>query len=72
MAKAIVTTPLPGKISKIMCALGDRVAADQVLLTVESMKMENEISADHDGKVSAILIKEGDTVASNDPLIEID
>lgn len=71
MAKVIVTTPLPGKVNKIMCAVGENIEVDQILLIVESMKMENEICAEDAGKVSAIFVKEGATVASNEPLLEI-
>ena len=47
---------------------GDQVAAGQVLVVVEAMKMENEIVARHAGEVEAVEVGEGDQVASGQTL----
>ncbi|WP_456422533.1 biotin/lipoyl-containing protein, partial [Thermococcus sp.] len=44
----------------------------QGLVVLEAMKMENEIPAPKDGIVKKIHIKEGDTVNTGDPLIELE
>ncbi|WP_456452540.1 biotin/lipoyl-containing protein, partial [Thermococcus sp.] len=43
----------------------------QALLTLEAMKMENEIPSPKNGTIKKILIKEGDTVDTGQPLMEI-
>jgi biotin carboxyl carrier protein len=52
-------------------AVGDTVKLGQKLLTLEAMKMENNIEADKEGKVSQIKIKQGDSVMEGDILIVI-
>lgn len=64
-----IKTPLPGIIVKINCKVGDVVKRGQNLLVLEAMKMENNISADRDGTVSAIRVNEGDSVMEGDDLI---
>ncbi|WP_297436365.1 pyruvate/oxaloacetate carboxyltransferase [Thermococcus sp.] len=67
----VVTAPMPGKILRILVKEGEEVKAGQGLLTLEAMKMENEIPAPKNGVIKKILIKENDTVNTGDPLIEI-
>lgn len=66
-----VNAPLPGNIVKIACTVGQQVAAGDVLVVMEAMKMENNIVADNAGTVKAILVQQGSTVQSGDPLVEI-
>lgn len=70
-ANAIVA-PLPGLIQQIHVKVGEQVKTGQHLLTMEAMKMENEIQAIRDGVVSAIKVKVGDSVSEGDPLIILD
>ena len=51
---------------------GDKIVADQTVMKMESMKMENEIKASKNGTVNHILVKIGDAVSENTPLIEIE
>lgn len=60
-ARSIVA-PLPGMIQKLHVQLGDVVKAGQRVLTLEAMKMENEIHASVDGVVKELCCKEGDSV----------
>jgi biotin carboxyl carrier protein len=60
---------MPGKIAKIMVNVGDLVKANQPILIMEAMKMENEMRASHDTKIKAILVKSGDSVESGQTLI---
>ncbi len=66
-----ITAPLPGTIIKLLVAVGDEVKAEDTLLTMEAMKMENNVNTEKAGKVTSIKVAEGDTVLQNDVLIEI-
>lgn len=66
-----MTAPLPGLILKIDIKEGESVSAGQLLLTMEAMKMENQINAAHNGVVRKIFVAEGDSVGEGDPLVEI-
>ena len=59
---ADVTSPIPGKVFKLVAKPGDSVSEGQVIMILEAMKMENEIVAPQAGVVDAILVKEGDMV----------
>ena len=52
-----VTAPLPGNINAVKVAVGDTVKAGTVLIILEAMKMENEVVAQHDGKISRIFVQ---------------
>jgi propionyl-CoA carboxylase alpha chain len=67
----VVKAPLPGVILSIRCQPGDRVPIGRVLLTLEAMKMENEITAPAAGVVGRILVREGQTVEQGQILIEL-
>lgn len=67
-AKA-VKAPLPGSIVKIVVKEGDSVKRGDTLLTMESMKMENEIKAEFDGVVTAIKVAAGQNVMQDDDLV---
>ncbi|MHA4431474.1 biotin/lipoyl-containing protein, partial [Klebsiella pneumoniae] len=58
-----VTAPLAGTIWKVLASEGQTVAAGEVLLILEAMKMETEIRAAQAGTVRGIAVKAGDAVA---------
>lgn len=62
--KASLTAAMPGKIVRILVAVGDAVVAGQGILVVEAMKMQNELKAPRDGRVAAIEISENDSVVA--------
>jgi biotin carboxyl carrier protein len=64
-----VTSPLPGSVIKVLVSEGQDVKKGDTLLTLESMKMENAIMADRDGKVTKIAVTAGQTVMQEDLLI---
>ncbi|MEF3244536.1 MAG: biotin/lipoyl-binding protein [Caldisericaceae bacterium] len=66
-----VLAPLPGKILKVLVQAGQNVKRGSVLLTIDAMKMENEIFAPFDGKVLAVYIKPGDKVETNKKLLKL-
>lgn len=67
-----IKSPLPGSIVKVMVAAGESVKKGDVLLTMESMKMENQVLAEADGTVLAVRVKAGDSVMQDDVLIEFE
>lgn len=67
-----VTTPVPGRVVKILVTEGSRVAAGDPVLVIEAMKMENRVTAPTDGTVKAIHVKEGDSVNSDETLIQLE
>ena len=67
-----VTSPLPGSIIKIMVSVGQAVKRGDTLLTMESMKMENNIKAEKDGVVKAILVQQGQSVMQGDSLVDLE
>ncbi len=66
-----VVAPMPGMVLKIHVAAGDTVAMGTLLLTLEAMKMENEISSHVSGTVKGIYVKEGQSVNTGDTLLVI-
>ena len=62
--------PLAGTILKIHIKPGQAVQEESVVIVMEAMKMETEICAHSAGTVKSIFIKEGDTVAVGDALVE--
>lgn len=68
----VVRSPMPGGVVKILVAEGDTVTPGQPVIVVEAMKMQNELTATHGGRVSGIHVSEGDTVEEDAPLLEID
>jgi len=67
-----VKAPLPGVIPSSEVAVGDEVKAGDTLLVLEAMKMANNIESEKDGKIAAILVKPGQSVMEDDPLVVIE
>ncbi len=70
--RAVLTSPMPGKIVRVMCAAGDEVAEGQGLLVVEAMKMQNEVQAPKAGKVIELKVTEGQTVNAGELLAVVE
>jgi biotin carboxyl carrier protein len=68
---AMLTSPMPGKVVRVLVAAGDTVEAGQGVLVVEAMKMQNEIKAPRPGVVTSLSTKEGATVSAGEPLATI-
>lgn len=66
-----IFAPMPGKIVKIMVAVGDEVKEKQAMVIVEAMKMENQVNAKATGTVKAVNFKAGDQVDTETPIIEL-
>lgn len=66
-----VTSPLPGVIIEVSVKEGQAVKAGQKVAVIEAMKMENEIQAETDGTVTAVLVSKGDSVLEGAEIVKI-
>ena len=66
-----VKAPLPGTITDIRVQVGQQVSAGDIVLVLEAMKMQNNIEAEASGKISAIMVKQGDSVMEGTVLLTI-
>ncbi len=64
-----VTSPLPGSIVKVLVSEGQVVKKGDILLILESMKMENPVLAEQDGTVKQVAVSAGQNVMQDDLLI---
>ena len=67
-----IGAPMPGKIFKLMVNVGDEVAAGDVLLVSEAMKMETNIKAKKGGIIKELIFGEGDQIGQGDLLIVLE
>ena len=63
--------PMPGLVVTIPVTEGQAVKKGQVLLILESMKMQNELKAPRDGIVNRIKVKAGESVEQKQPLLSV-
>ncbi|MFC5909544.1 acetyl/propionyl/methylcrotonyl-CoA carboxylase subunit alpha [Streptacidiphilus monticola] len=63
-----LTAPMPGTVTVVKAAVGERVTKGQPLLVLEAMKMEHVISAPHDGVLEQLRVSAGSTVAMDELL----
>lgn len=70
--KGAVPAQIAGRIITVKVKAGDSVAAGDVLLLLEAMKMENEIKAPSAGTVKEVLVAEGDRVSEGQALVVIE
>lgn len=68
----ILSSPMPGKIVRVLLGAGDAVNAHQGVLIVEAMKMQNEVQSPKAGKVAEIKVAEGQTVNAGEALAVIE
>ncbi|MGH2401929.1 MAG: acetyl-CoA carboxylase biotin carboxyl carrier protein subunit [Candidatus Limnocylindria bacterium] len=67
-----VKATLPGLIVTVAVSVGDEVAAGASLLTIEAMKMQNEVRAPRAGRVIEVSVQPGQTVATGVPLLRLE
>jgi len=67
-----IKAPLPGSIMKVLVTAGQKVKRGDLLLTMESMKMENNILAEQDGIIRHVHVQPGQSVMQDDTLIDFE
>ncbi|RPI54746.1 MAG: hypothetical protein EHM55_09910 [Acidobacteria bacterium] len=67
-----IKSPMPGRVLRVLVAVGDSVAAHQGVVVVEAMKMENELRAPRDGIVKEIVVAVGATVEAGTVLVVVE
>jgi biotin carboxyl carrier protein len=63
--------PMPGLVVTILVAEGQEVKKGQVILILESMKMQNELKSPRDGTIGRIRVKTGETVEQKQTLLSV-
>ena len=71
MADTIIHSPMTGLVIEVLVSEGDSVSDGDVVVVVESMKMENEVVCDVNGAVTAVHVKEDESVSEGDRLVEV-
>jgi biotin carboxyl carrier protein len=66
-----IKAPLPGKITHVAVAVGDRVERGDTVVVIEAMKMENEFKAAAAGTVTEVRVQAGQPVNAGDVLVLI-
>lgn len=64
-----LTAPMPGLVIKVPVAIGDKITEGDVLVILESMKMQNELKAPHPGVVTVVNVSAGDNVEKRDIMV---
>lgn len=67
-----VAATLPGLIVAVAVSMGDEVGEGDSLLTIEAMKMQNEVRAPRAGRVIEVSVEPGQTVATGAPLLRLE
>jgi biotin carboxyl carrier protein len=70
--RAELKAMMPGRVVDVLVGVGDKVCAEQGVLIVEAMKMENELKAPKPGKVVEVKVAAGQTVEKGDLLVVIE
>ena len=69
MAEVAVEAPITGVIVEISVSVGEEVSDGDLLVVIESMKMENEILSEYDGIVERILVFPNQNISQEDPML---
>ena len=68
----VIKSEIAGSVWKIEVEIGQTVTEGQVLVILESMKMEIPVEAPGSGRVGEIMVVEGAPVAEDQPLLRLD
>ena len=71
MADVIIHSPMTGRVIEVLVTEGEEVGAGDVVVVIESMKMENEVICDVNGSVSTVHVEEDQSVSEGDRLVEV-
>ena len=68
----VVRAPMPGKIVRVLRPESSEVEANQGLVVMEAMKMQNEVRSPKKGVVRSLLVREGSAVSAGDPIAHVE
>jgi methylmalonyl-CoA carboxyltransferase 1.3S subunit len=68
----VCRSPVSGIVIRVAAQVGQSLQAGDILLVLEAMKMETNLTAPGPGKIAAILTKEGDSVQSGQVVVEFE
>ena len=72
MAQEVIEAPITGTVISIEVAVGDKLDEGDVILYIESMKMENPILAPEAGTITEISVSKDQVVEAGTPLVTIE
>ena len=67
-----LTASMPGKVVRIIAAVGDQIKAGQGILVIEAMKMQNEVRSPKEGQLKKLLVRQGANVLAGEVLAIIE
>lgn len=67
----VVESPITGIVVEISVSVGEEVMPGDLLVVIESMKMENEILSEHSGVVKEILIRPNQNISQDDVMLTL-
>jgi biotin carboxyl carrier protein len=67
-----IKAPMPGRVVRVLAAVGDEVDEQQGVIVIEAMKMQNELKSPKAGKVVRVVATVGDTVGAGDVLVVVE
>jgi biotin carboxyl carrier protein len=67
-----LTASMPGKVVRIIAAVGDQIKAGQGILVIEAMKMQNEVRSPKNGQLKKLLVGQGANVVAGEVLATIE
>jgi 3-methylcrotonyl-CoA carboxylase alpha subunit len=70
-AEDSIVSPMPGRIVAVHCAIGDSVLSGQALISIEAMKMEQDLCSSRDGVVEVLTVRQGDQVTQGAELLRL-
>jgi len=71
MTQRTINSEIHGTVWKIEASVGDQLEEDDTIIVLESMKMEIPVEAPVSGRVTEILVAEGDLVTEGQPLAKV-
>jgi len=67
-----ISSPMPGKVVKVLVKTGDKVKSGDTVIIISAMKMESEYKVKRDRVIKNVMVKEGDIIDGNQPLIIVE
>ena len=66
-----IIAPVPGRVAKILCSVGEEVAATDTLIIIDSMKMEFRVKTNKNATIKKVLVRAGDQLVCGQKLVEL-